>query len=129
MFGKKFVDSGFVKKMWWTGYKAHFWVPLNFLPFSPGNVMQILQFYPHTFTKLSIFINETQLENWKYVRDKRISAYVQLNEYETDPYFLLMSHHLTSYCFRISEDLHRFAQIWSQNCFCYCLAPKIVQKQ
>ena len=43
-------------------------------------------------------------------------AYVQLNEYETDPYFLELSHHLTSYCFKIYEGLHRFDR---QNCFCF----------
>ena len=36
--------------------------------------------------------------------------FLQLNEYETDPYILLLSRHLTSNCFRISEDLHRFAR-------------------
>jgi hypothetical protein len=36
---------------------------------------------------------------------------LQLNEYETDPYFLWLSHHLTSYCFRIYEDLHRLQHL------------------
>ena len=35
---------------------------------------------------------------------------VQLNEYETDPYFLQLGHHLTLNCSSISEDLHRFAR-------------------
>ena len=35
---------------------------------------------------------------------------VQLNEYETNPYLLQLSHHLTSYFLRISEDLHIFAR-------------------
>ena len=40
-------------------------------------------------------------------------AFVQLNEYEIAPYFLELSHHLTSYCFKISEDLHIFARtLW-----------------
>ena len=47
---------------------------------------------------------------------------LQLNLHQTD-----LS--LTWNCSSIYEHLHRFAQIWSQNCFCYCCAPKIVQKQ
>ena len=35
---------------------------------------------------------------------------VRLNEYETDPYFLQLGHHLTLNCSSISEDLHRFAR-------------------
>ena len=37
-----------------------------------------------------------------------IASKGQQNEYDTDQYFLQFSHHLTSYCFRIYEDLHRF---------------------
>ena len=50
----------------------------------------------------------------------RYRYFVQLNLHETDLLFRYLSHHLTWHCSSISEDLHRFAQIWSQNCFCYC---------
>ena len=46
--------------------------------------------------------------NW--ILKKMINECIQLNEYETDPYFLQSSHHLTWYCSSISEDLHRFAR-------------------
>ena len=32
-----------------------------------------------------------------------------------------------SFVIVLFQDLWRFAQLWSQNCFCYCLAPKTVQ--
>jgi hypothetical protein len=35
-------------------------------------------------------------------------------------FFIIKSHHLTIYCFRISENLHEICSIWAQNCFCYC---------
>ena len=54
--------------------------------------------------------NNTYLSTSYKVTKATCLAYVQLNEYETDPYFLELSHHLTSYCFEISEDLHRFAR-------------------
>ena len=42
------------------------------------------------------------------------------NKHYTDLLFRYLSHHLTWHCYSIYEDLHRFAQICSQNCFCYC---------
>ena len=40
----------------------------------------------------------------RWPRSKEFDG-LQLNEYETDPYYSK-----PSYCFRISEDLHRFAR-------------------
>ena len=50
---------------------------------------------------------------------------IQLNLHKTD----LLSHHLTWHCSSIYEYSHRFAQIWSQNCFCYCFWTILGAKQ
>ena len=53
---------------------------------------------------------------------------IQLNLYETDLLFRYLSHDLTWHCSSIYEKLHRFAQIWAQNCFCYCCSETITNK-
>ena len=54
------------------------------------------------------------------IYDKEERPSLQLNLHETNLLFQYLSHHLTWHCSSIYEDLHRFAQIKTQNCFCYC---------
>ena len=53
------------------------------------------------------------VKNYQSSKDHRgpsVHIRVQLNLHETYLLFRYLSHHLTWYCFSISEDLHRFAR-------------------
>ena len=63
------------------------------------------------------------------------SSYLQLNEWETDPYRYSTNnqainwHYIVPVFLKIYTNLQEICSICSQNCFCYCFCSKIVQKQ
>ena len=92
-------------------FLPHYVFGINFGTTYPSN----LNIGRHLWTLLCKILQGACINDVRF-----FSSFLQLNEYETNSYFLWLSHHLTSYYYWIYEDLHRFAQICSQNCFCYC---------